>query len=37
VALGLGIVQDFSLAPMLALIPVIAASGGGSSASRNRS
>jgi monovalent cation:H+ antiporter-2, CPA2 family len=29
VALGLGIVQDFSLAPMLALLPVIAAQGGG--------
>jgi monovalent cation:H+ antiporter-2, CPA2 family len=29
VALGLGIVQDFSLAPMLALIPVIAGQRGG--------
>ena len=29
VALGLGIVQDFSLAPMLALIPVIAGERGG--------
>ncbi|HEX2281591.1 MAG TPA: cation:proton antiporter [Thermomicrobiales bacterium] len=28
VALGLGIVQDFSLAPMLALVPVIAAQSG---------
>ena len=36
VALGLGIVQDFSLAPMLALIPVIAGQRGGGSASRNR-
>ena len=29
VALGLGIVQDFSLAPMLALVPVIAGERGG--------
>lgn len=29
VAIGLGIVQDFSLAPMLALLPVIAHFGGG--------
>src|SRR3712207_4917449 len=29
VALGLGIVQDFSLAPMLALVPVIAGQRGG--------